>query len=110
MVKPIPLGHPSNESGSRALSLCAIRLAGGSMVTLPADAEPDQIDPGSRIPMELPTLCLSCHTSSDTQSAPEELSQQLADRTSEERFDNTPRLRALSAAASLELPLSEPMS
>ena len=63
MIKPIAFGHPSNESGSRALSLRAIRLASGSMVTFPADAEPDLIDPGPRIPMELPTLCLSSHRS-----------------------------------------------
>jgi hypothetical protein len=63
MIKPVALGHPSNESGSRALSLCAIRLASGSMVTLPADAEPDLVNPSPRIPMELPTLCLSSHRS-----------------------------------------------
>ena len=63
MIGTIALGHPSNDSGSRALSLCAIRLASGSMVTLPADAEPDLINPRSRILVEFPTLCLSSHRS-----------------------------------------------
>jgi hypothetical protein len=61
MIGAITLGHSSNESGCRALSLCAIRLASGSMVTLPADAKPDPIDPGFGILVELPTLCLSSH-------------------------------------------------
>jgi hypothetical protein len=46
VIKPVARDHPSNESGSRALSLCAIRLASGSMVTLPADPEPGLVTPG----------------------------------------------------------------
>ena len=45
MIGAIALGQSSNESGCRALSLCAIRLASGSMVTLPAHAEPNPVDP-----------------------------------------------------------------
>ena len=63
MIGAITLGHSSNESGCRTLCLCAIRLASGSMVTLPAHAEPDLIDPRFWILIELPTLCLSSHRS-----------------------------------------------
>ena len=63
MIKPVALGHPSNESGSRALSLCAIRLASGSMVTLPPHAEPNPVDPRLGVLMKFPTLCLSSHRS-----------------------------------------------